>query len=238
MQSLLAALAIVLLSYLIGSIPFGWIIVKIFTGRDVRKIESGRTGGTNVMRAAGVLAGVLTAILDIAKGWVAVQLVHGLLPSDFPYFYWVEIAAPLAAILGHNYSIYMIEIHETTGKLRLRGGAGGATSLGGAVGLWPPALLIILPLAFLVYIFVGYASVTTMSIAGFAAILFLVKAIQTHGAFPWEYIVYGLAAEAMLVWSLRPNIQRLIAGTERLHGVRVWLKKRAERRKAAERVKP
>jgi glycerol-3-phosphate acyltransferase PlsY len=237
MHPFLNALAIILLSYLIGSIPFGWIIVKIFTGRDVRKIESGRTGGTNVMRAAGVLAGMLTAILDITKGWVSVQLVHGLLPPDVWFFYWVEIAAPLAAILGHNYSIYMLEVHETTGKLRLRGGAGGATSLGGAVGLWPPALLIILPLAFLVYIFVGYASVTTMSIAGFATLVFLFKTIQSHGAFPWQYVFYGLAAEAMLVWALRPNIKRLIEGNERIHGVRVWLKKRAEQRSAAGREK-
>ena len=107
--------------------------------------------------------------------------------------------------------------------MRLRGGAGGAACLGGALGLWPASVLVILPLILFVYLFIGYASVTTMSIAFFATVVFLVKAIQ--GTLPWQYVVYGLAAEAMLVWALRPNIQRLREGTERMHGFRVWLKK-------------
>ena len=65
---ILNILAVMLVSYLIGSIPFGWIIVKLATGRDLRGVESGRTGGTNAWRAAGILAGLLTAILDVIKG--------------------------------------------------------------------------------------------------------------------------------------------------------------------------
>ncbi len=99
--------------------------------------------------------------------------------------------------------------------------------MGGAMGLWTPAIFIILPLGLIIYLFVGYASVTTMSVALFAALIFLVRAIQ--GASPWEYIAYGILAEIMLVWALRPNIQRLIAGTERLHGIRVWLRKKSEK---------
>ncbi len=222
----LAVFGVLVISYLIGSIPFGWIIVKLVTGRDIRGIESGRTGGTNAWRAAGLLAGLVTAILDVLKGAGSVWLVRWLIPANFPLFHWVEIAAPLAAILGHNYSIYLLERHETTGKVRLRGGAGGAACLGGAVGLWMPSILFILPLGVIVYFFIGYASVTTMSVAFFATIIFIIKAIQ--GALPWEYVVYGLVAEAMLVWALRPNIQRLREGTERLHGFRVWWRKRKE----------
>ena len=220
---ILNILAVMLVSYLIGSIPFGWIIVKLATGRDLRGVESGRTGGTNAWRAAGILAGLLTAILDVIKGASTVWLVRWLIPATTPFFPWYEIAAPLAAILGHNYSIYLLERHESTGRVRLRGGAGGAACLGGALGLWPASVLVILPLILFVYLFIGYASLTTMSIAFFATVVFLVKAIQ--GTLPWQYVVYGLAAEAMLVWALRPNIKRLREGTERMHGFRVWIKK-------------
>ncbi len=223
---LLTILAVFIIAYLIGSIPFGWIIVKVSTGRDIRGIESGRTGGTNAMRAAGLFAGLLTGILDILKGAFSVWLVRWLIPAGTPFFHWIEVAVPLTTILGHNYSIYLLERREDNGKVRLRGGAGGAACLGGAVGLWSPAFLFILPLGLVIYVVVGYASVTTMSVAFFAAIIFLIKAIQ--GALPWEYVVYGIIAEAMLVWALRPNIQRLREGNERLHGIRVWLKKRAE----------
>lgn len=220
-------LAILLISYLLGSVPFGWIIVKLTTGRDIRGIESGRTGGTNVWRAAGLLAGFFTGLLDVIKGAATVWLVRWWLPNDGSLlFHLVEVAAPLAAVLGHNYSIYLLERHETTGKVRLRGGAGGATSLGGAVGLWMPSLLIILPLGLIVYFVIGYASVTTMSIAFFATLIFIVQAVR--GVLPWEYILFGLLAEGMLIWALRPNIQRLRNGNERLHGLRVWLKKRAQ----------
>ena len=224
-MQILNVLAVLLIAYLLGSIPFGWLIVKIATGRDVRQIESGRTGGTNVMRAAGALAGLFTGILDVLKGAASVWIARALVSADFSLFAWVEVAAPLLAILGHNYSIYLIERHESTGKMKLRGGAGGATCLGGAIGLWPAAGLIILPLGLLVYFLVGYASVTTMSVALFATIIFIITAIQ--GVLPWQYILFGLVAEIMLVWALRPNIQRLRQGNERLHGLRPWLKSRS-----------
>ena len=65
---ILSVVAVLLAAYLIGSIPFGWVVVKISTGKDVRQVASGRTGGTNVMRAAGAVAGLLTGFLDLIKG--------------------------------------------------------------------------------------------------------------------------------------------------------------------------
>lgn len=221
---MIIALVVLLVSYLLGSIPFGWVIVKLTTGRDVREVESGRTGGTNVWRAAGLLAGLFTALLDMLKGAATVWLVRWLIAPDFPFFHWIEIAAPLLAIVGHNYSIYLIERQAGTGKMRFRGGAGGAPCLGGAIGLWAPAGLIILPLAILVYFLIGFASVTTMSLALFALLIFTVKAFL--GQLPWQYILYGLIGEVLLVWALRPNLVRLRQGNERMHGLRVWLKKR------------
>ncbi|NLG99245.1 MAG: glycerol-3-phosphate acyltransferase [Chloroflexi bacterium] len=222
-MQIITPLAILLISYLVGAIPFGWVIVKIGTGRDIRSIESGRTGGTNAWRAAGIFAGFLTVLMDVVKGAAAVWIARWLLPVDFPYRVWIEAAAPLMAILGHNYSIYLLERHETTGRLRLRGGAGGATCLGGAIGLWPPIVLYILPLALFIYLFIGYASITTMSVAFFAIVVFAIKAVQ--GVLPWQYLLFGVIAELMLIWALRPNLERLRRGTERLHGFRVWLRR-------------
>jgi len=199
--------------------------VKLVTGRDIRGIESGRTGGTNAWRAAGVLAGFFTGVLDVLKGAATVWIARWLISPATPFFHWIEAAVPLAAILGHNYSIYLLERSVEDGKVRFRGGAGGAACLGGAMGLWSPAIFIILPLGLIIYLVVGYASVTTMSVAFFATLIFLIKAVQ--GALPWEYVAYGIIAEAMLVWALRPNIQRLRNGNERLHGLRVWWKKRS-----------
>ena len=95
---------ILLASYIIGSIPFGLIVVKLMTGKDVRTIASGRTGGTNAMRAAGLWAGLLTAILDILKSAATVWLAQAITANV-----WIHAIAPIAAILGHNYSIFMIE---------------------------------------------------------------------------------------------------------------------------------
>ena len=202
---------VVFLGYLIGSIPIGLLIVKARTGKDVRQVQSGRTGGTNVMRAAGFGAGFATGVLDILKAastvWIAQALELGPL---------VEVLAPIAAIIGHNHSIFLIERKD--GKIRLRGGAGGAASVGGALGLWAPSILIIFPVGLLIFFAVGYASVTTMSVALIAMVIFIIRA--SLGLSPWIYVLYGVLAELLLLWALRPNIKRLLAGEERLHGWR------------------
>jgi glycerol-3-phosphate acyltransferase PlsY len=214
---------VLILSYLVGSIPFGWIIVKLTTGRDIRFIESGRTGGTNVMRAAGFLAGLLTAVGDIMKGVSTSWIVAWLMPIDSPLKVWVQVAAPLMAIMGHNYSIYLLE-RRSDGTLKLRGGAGGATCFGGAIGLWPWSGLIILPVALLVFFLIGYASVTTLSIALTATVIFTYLAI--FEGYPWQYILYGVGSLIILIWALRPNLKRLANGTERVVGLRAYLQKR------------
>lgn len=219
-------LGIIFLAYIIGSIPFGLLIVKLKTGKDIREVESGRTGGTNAMRAAGFWAGFATAMLDILKGAVSAWLAMWLTPNH-P---WAHVAAALAAILGHNYSIFLPN-RDASGKfMGFRGGAGGAPSVGGAMGLWSPSILIVLPLGALTFFTVGIASVATMAVAFFAVIIFAIRASQ--GLMPWAYVVYGVGAELMLIWALRPNLKKLFEGNERvvplsLHG---WLKARKEKR--------
>ena len=196
------------LAYLIGSIPSGLLVVKIATGKDIREIESGRTGGTNAMRAAGPLAGLFTALLDILKGAGAVWVGQSLFSSPD----WIVAMNGLLAILGHNYSAFLVERNEV-GKLHFRGGAGGATTLGVAIGLWVNSWLVILPIAGLVYILGGYASLTTLSIALSTMGIFTMRAID--GVTPWVYAIFGAASVGTVLIALKPNIQRLKEGTER-----------------------
>lgn len=213
----LLALGFLALSYIIGSIPFGLLIVRLRTGKDIRQVESGRTGGTNAMRAAGFGAGLATAVLDLLKAAVTVWLARAVFEPGTATSIWVQTLAPICAVLGHNYSIFLAE-RTPEGRLRLRGGAGGAPATGGAFGLWPYSILIILPIGILILYWIGYASVATMSVAFVATLIFAYRA--WIGASPWEYVVYGLATSVILIVALRPNIRRLLNGTERLVGYR------------------
>jgi len=210
-------LGILLSSYVIGSVPFGLIIVKLFSGKDIRTIASGRTGGTNAMRAAGSWAGALTAILDIFKAAATVWLAQAVTPNV-----WIHTLAPIMAVIGNNYSIFLIE-RNPAGHLRLRGGAGGAAAGGGAFGLWPPVAFFLVPLGLLTWYLTGYASVTTLCIGVVTIIVFGVRA--GLGLVPWEYVLYGFLVEIIMIWSLRPNLKRLREGTERRHGLPVKLQK-------------
>jgi acyl phosphate:glycerol-3-phosphate acyltransferase len=217
-MQILLAMGLLLASYFVGSIPFGLVIVKLATGKDIRNVESGRTGGTNAMRAAGFWAGLGTALLDMLKATAMVWLARFLFPLEAtPAHAWMHILAPLVVILGHNYSIFLTKRGEN-GSIRLRGGAGGAPCVGGSVGLWAPSFLIIVPLAAVILFGIGYASVATMSVALLSTILFTIMAIA--GLFPWQYALYGIFAEVLLVLTLLPNIRRLIKGKERLVGWR------------------
>ena len=208
-MQILIGIGAVILGYILGSIPFGLIIVKLKTGKDIRTVESGRTGGTNAVRAAGFGAGLLTAILYILKGAVAVWIAQALSPEN----HIIHVLAPVAAILGHNYSLFLIE-RDANGKLRFRGGAGGAPALGGAMGLWWPMFPIVFSAGVLVWFTVGIASVTTMIIGLVVTIVFAVRASQ--GLQDPIDIWYGVIAEILLLWALRPNIQKLLSGNERV----------------------
>ncbi len=221
-------IALILLSYVIGSIPFGLLIVKLKTGKDIREIESGRTGGTNAMRAAGLGAGIATAMLDILKGAVGMWIALRVLPDA----YWLHVLTGLAAILGHNYSIFLAK-RDKNGKLVFRGGAGGAPAVGGAIGIWPGSLLIVLPLGILTFFSIGIASVTTMAVAFFAIVVFAFRASQ--GLMPWEYVWFGIGAEILLIWALRPNLKKLFTGNERIvkYSLNGWLQARREAKQEA-----
>jgi acyl phosphate:glycerol-3-phosphate acyltransferase len=217
----LKVLIIIVMSYLIGSIPVGLFVVKLLSGKDIRLIGSGRVGGTNAMRAAGLLAGMMTALLDASKAILAGYLAGVIVPG----YLWIKVAAVILAVIGQVYSIFLVE-RDTNSKLVFHGGAGGATTLGGAIALFPASWIIILPLVILVFIIIGYASVTTISIALFSLTLFLIRAINGKG--PWEFVAYGAIALIIVLYALKPNLQRLREGTERAVGLRAYFQKKKE----------
>jgi glycerol-3-phosphate acyltransferase PlsY len=192
--------------YLLGSFPSGVVWVKLFTGKDVREVGSGRTGGTNAMRAAGFGVGLLTALSDIFKGTLAVLLAQWLMPIETRGLGMV--LAGLGSIAGHNYSLF----------LRFKGGAGGATAAGAAMAIWPWVALIVVPLGAGILYFVGYASVATLA-AAVAITLTLAYLAYVRMLDP-VFILFGVGTVILLAWALRPNIARLMRGEERLVGLR------------------
>ena len=215
------AILFVVLGYLIGAVPVGLLIVKRMTGMDIRMVGSGRSGATNVIRAAGMGAGLTTALLDLVKGALPIWLVKLVLP-EWP---WAHVLAGVFAVLGHNYSIFLREVvtNPQTGGTRtvLRGGAGGVTTVGGAIGLWAWTGAILVPTGAAILFGVGYASLATMSGGIMTTVIMVVRASQ--GSAPTAYVYYGLSCFALQLWALRPNIKRLLNGTERLVG---WRAKR------------
>lgn len=209
-----------LIGYLCGSIPFGFLYVKWFKGQDLRQIGSGRTGGTNSLRAAGLGVGLLTSLSDVAKGAASVLLTRWLFsealgPSFLP---WTEATAGVLSVVGHNWSVF----------LKFRGGAGTGPNVGWATAIWPWML----PIAFLVMggilLGVGMASVASLSMAGVIAVVFAIRyfmGVDTTLAYLIGSVVTGL----IVTWALRPNIKRLMAGEERVVGPRA---KRREQQQA------
>lgn len=192
--------------YLLGSIPVGLLLVRATTGRDVREIGSGKTGGTNTIRAAGPWIGILTALLDGVKGMVAVWLARAVVGIPA-----VEALAGLLAVVGHNYSVF----------IGFRGGAGTACTIGGALALWPWNGAILIAAGVLMLVIVRYASVGSIVVALLLPIVFALRAWLVDA--PWAYLIHGLGTMTLTLWALRANIQRLLSGNER----RLTLRKRA-----------
>lgn len=188
------------IGYLIGSIPSGYLIVKAMTGQDVRRIGSGRTGGTNVLRAAGGRAFILTVLADIGKGALAVLI------ARLSFGEIAQLVAGFFAVVGNNWSIF----------LRSRGGAGVMTTVG--------TLLVIAPIPTLLFSWfpVLLVRLTRMSSIGSLAAAILgplwMALLVRLGYQPLENLIYALLIGILLVVVHAPNIQRLREGRERRIG--------------------
>jgi len=186
-------------AYLLGSIPFGLLIVKASSGTDIREKGSGNIGAANVARNAGPVAGALTLLFDAAKGYLAVWLAARFTGGSIR---WMMIAA-VAAVIGHMFPIW----------LRFRGGKGVATGLGVFLPICWEAVAAGVVLWVLVVAFWRYSSLG--SIAAAAALPVFVYLLYAPRHAPPDIVTFGTALVAILVLlKHRSNIQRLIAGEE------------------------
>ena len=192
-------LLVVIIAYLIGSIPFGYMIVRAKSGGDVRDTGSGGTGATNVSRNAGKAAGVLTLILDAAKGALAV-VVAKLILSDGNTD-WLIAAVAVAVIVGHVFPIW----------LGFRGGKGVATGVGVFLALAPLAVL-----------FAGVIFVAVVALTKYVS-LGSILAAATIPLFVWLFVdevalkpllTAAVAGALIIIYAHRGNIGRLLSGTE------------------------
>lgn len=203
-----------LIGYLFGAIPIGFLLVRVTKGIDLRKIGSGRTGGTNSFRAGGVAVGILTSVLDVLKAACAVWLVRALFGGQLPpeWLPWAEVTSGIMSVVGHNWSVF----------LGWKGGAGTAPNVGWAGAVWFPIVPLAIVVVLGVLLTIGMASLASLAMSAAIPIAFIV--LYLAGVEPYDstlaYIVGGIVAAAIITWSLRPNIKRLITGEERIVGPR------------------
>jgi len=206
-------IAVAMIGYLLGSIPFGVLIAKRQTGVDVRRAGSGKMGATNVLRTSGHKAAVMVAGLDVLKGVLAVVFA-GLI---FERGYLViggyglgtlvaQVVAALAAVAGHNWSVF----------LRFRGGRGVATFFGGLLVLCPPAAIfggevLVIGAGLTRFVSLG-------SIAGVVGVYAILIPLTIVNGFPIWYLTYAFVGTVMIIVMHRDNISRLLSGKERRLG--------------------
>jgi glycerol-3-phosphate acyltransferase PlsY len=191
---------VVFAAYLIGSIPFALLLARHWGATDLRQVGSGNLGAANVMRASGVTAGVLVAILDITKGACSVMLAERLSGNAA-----APAAAGLAAIVGHIYPVW----------LRFRGGKGVATACGVFSVLTPLAI----PPALAIFL-VTVALTKYISLGSLLATIALPPLAYAMGS-PAPAVITASAAAVIIIFRHRSNLARLRTGTERRLGVRV-----------------
>lgn len=207
-------IAVVIVGYLLGSIPWGVLIGKRVAKVDVREYGSGKMGTTNVLRTAGRKAAAMVVVLDVLKGVVAVVLAGLIVGREYMVVNDVALGvltaqclAALAAMAGHNWSVF----------LKFRGGGRGvATFFGGLIALCP-----------VVALFGGEVLILGVGLSRFASLGSIAGAVGTYtilvpltilNGFPIEYLVYALIGVVLIIGMHRENIIRLITGKERKLG--------------------
>jgi acyl phosphate:glycerol-3-phosphate acyltransferase len=186
-------------SYLLGSIPFGYLLVRIFKGVDVRASGSGNIGATNVARTSRSL-GLATLLLDAAKGMAAVLVTRAFFPSPSYNLALLTTVAAFFAVFGHLFSAW----------LKFRGGKGVATSLGAFILLTPKSILCMFALFLIVTVVFRYVSLGSVV----AAIAFPILTWGFHEYSDSRQLILIAVIAALVLWKHRKNIARLAAGTE------------------------
>jgi acyl phosphate:glycerol-3-phosphate acyltransferase len=223
---MLSLLYVMLLSYIVGSIPTSIIVSKLIKGIDIRQHGSGNAGGTNVIRVLGAKAGIVVILFDIFKGLAATVFVAKLMYSPFPFtnrtpfedYTLVQILTGSAAIIGHIWTIFG----------GFKGGKGMATATGMLIGLAPWDILIAASVFVIVFMVSKYVSLGSIS----AAVAFPLTLIVRENVFKSEVAGYGtliffsIGIALLLIFTHRTNIKRLLEGREnRLTNLHLFRKK-------------
>ena len=211
---LLLPAALVLLCYLIGSIPFSFLVVRAIASTDIRSHGSGNVGATNVLRNFGKLPGFIALLLDLGKGYLAVTLAAVIISiSQWPFpstgsgalhsgSFWVGLSAA-AAVLGHMYPVW----------LHFRGGKGVATATGTFLAMDPLAIGIATIIFLIIIVATRYVSLA--SICGAAAVPLLMRFATRQ---PFWTLIFSIIIAMAIILRHRGNIERLANGTERRIG--------------------
>lgn len=211
---MLYLLSLILISYLVGSIPFAYLVGRIFKNIDLRKHGSGNMGSTNAFRVLGTPLGLLVQVLDIGKGLIVVLLLSTFLYQNLPFtnltpfddITVLKIIAGISAVIGHTFSVFM----------GFKGGKGINTALGMLISLSPVDVSISLGFFILVLISSGYVSLGSVV----ASFTFPVTMFIRENIFKVEINGYGtliffsIAVSILLIYNHRANIKRLLIGTE------------------------
>lgn len=211
------------LGYLLGSIPVGLYVCRLY-GVDIRTVGSGRTGGTNAWRAAGLKAAIPTVLGDALKGAIAIWIIRALFGLFFPeppamavdeavrYTAALRLAEALAgglAVVGHNWSFL----------LGFKGGAGGITGAATTMVLYPMVGGMVWLIGILLFWWSRIASVATFGVGAATFAIFLVAMLDDWALF-WPYFIYGVITLVSVILALRPNRRKLKDGSERV--VTLW----------------
>lgn len=193
--------AVLGISYLLGSVPWGYMLLQWRKGVDIRQYGSGRTGMSNVLRTAGSRVAALVLLLDVSKGVLAVFLARTIIGASE-----AEVAAALLSLIGHNWPVF----------LGFRGGRGIATGAGALTMIAPVSAAI----GMIGFISATFSSryVSLGSITGVVVTSLALLAFDLLGYSPTPYTIYGFLGGAIIIWQHRDNIQRIRDGTERRLG--------------------
>lgn len=214
---MLTLIAILLLSYLIGSIPTAIIVGKITKNIDIRQYGSGNAGGTNAFRVLGWKAGLFVSLFDVAKGVFATAFISQIrLDTPPPDSAWLMILAGVCAILGHTYTIFA----------GFKGGKGVATGAGMIVALYPIAFLICLLIFALVLFSTGLVSVSSISAAlGLPIVLWILNHFRSFSIEP-ALLIFSIFIPIFIIFTHRSNIRRLLKGEEKPFEKLILLRRR------------
>jgi glycerol-3-phosphate acyltransferase PlsY len=205
LASILRYLVVAVVGYVFGSVPSGVLVGRIAGFGDPRGRGSGKTGATNILRTMGPGAAGAVAVSDVLKGAIPVILAHSLI---FPGQPWAEVLAGLAAIVGHNYSIF----------IGFGGGRGVATGAGASFAIQPIVVLLGLFFFAVPIILTRYVSLGSMLGAASLAVIDALFVATGHDSYP--HLVFYVLTAAFIIYSHRDNVMRLLAGTERKLGQR------------------